>query len=651
MEIINEKYLKLLSKHYPTISDVSTEIINLTAILNLPKGTEHFLTDIHGESEAFEHVLRNASGAVKRKINKAFQEELSLEEKKKLATLVYYPKEKLEEIKKTQKDLTAWYRENIYRLIILCRKAAYKYTRSKVRKAIPKHFQYIIEELFHEKEENKMKTAYYYSIIEGIIEIKRADEFIITIAEVIKQLIVDHLHIIGDIYDRGQGAHKVMETLRQHHSVDVQWGNHDILWMGAASGALACIANALRIAFRYGTLETLETGYGINLSPLVRFTLKHYPEYVNSKFTSKVKKKNFKQRDIDLMSRMQKAIAMIQFKLEGQIIKRRPELQMEDRLLLHKIDLEKGTIAIDGRTYTLNDTDFPTLNLDEPYQLTVEEKEVMNRLKESFLHSDKLQSHVRFLYKKGSMYKVYNDNLLYHACIPMTKDGAFKSFEMDGKKLKGKALLDYFDTMVNRAFFLEPSEAKEKALDMVWYLWCGENSPLFGKEKMATFERYFIDDKAVHQEEKNPYYQLRNKKHVCNKILYEFGLTRDNCHIVNGHVPVKVTEGESPIKADGKLIAIDGGFSKAYQGVTGIAGYTLIYNSQGMVLVSHEPFQSKRDSVEKDLDMIPTTEFIEYDRPRIYVGDTDTGMRIKSEITVLKKLLEAYRSKKIKQQI
>lgn len=651
MEILNDKYLKILSKHYPTISDVSTEIINLNAILNLPKGTEHFLTDINGESEAFEHVLRNASGAVKRKINKAFKDTLSIEEKNMLATLVYYPKEKIKNIKKNEKNMEKWYRRNIYRLIILCRAAGYKYTRSKVRKSIPSHFQYIIEELFHEKEDNKMKTLYYYSIIDGIIDIDRADEFIITIAKVIRQLVVDHLHIIGDIFDRGQGAHKVMDTLKSHHSVDIQWGNHDILWMGAASGSLACIANALRIAFRYGTLDTLEIGYGINLSPLVRFTLKHYLDNSNSKFKSKVKKKDFKQRDIDLMSRMQKAIAIIQFKLEGQIIKRRPELKMGNRLLLDKIDLKNGTITIENIEYDINDTDFPTLNLDSPYELNTEEIEVMDRLKDSFIHSDKLQSHVKFLYKKGSMYKVFNDNLLYHACIPMTENGEFKSFEIENKKLNGKELLDYFDKMVNNAYFLKTSLEKEKALDMVWYLWCGENSPLFGKEKMATFERYFIEDKALYEELKNPYYKLRNKKTICNKILSEFGLTSKNSHIINGHVPVKVTEGESPIKADGKLIAIDGGFSKAYQGVTGIAGYTLIYNSQGMVLVSHEPFSTKKESIEKNLDMLPTTEFIEYDRKRVYVGDTDTGKRIKSEIIVLKNLLEAYKSKKIKQQL
>jgi len=650
MSVADERYLKLISKHFPTISAVSTEIINLKAILNLPKGTEHFLTDIHGEAEAFDHVIRNASGVIKRKINDAFKDTISPEEKKILATVVYYPKEKLSYVKTLEADLDEWYEKIIYQLVVLFRAAGYKYTRSKVRKAIPEHFRYIIEELFHEREENKMKSAYYQSIIDSIIKVGRADNFIVTIAEVIRRLVIDHLHIVGDIYDRGQGAHLIMDTLINHHSLDIQWGNHDILWMGAASGSMACMANVIRISLRYDTLGTLENAYGINLSPLVRFTLEKYKDEQISPFTAKAQRKTVKEKDIHLMSRMQKAIAVIQFKLEGQIIQRRPDFKMDNRLLLSQMDLEKGTVIIDSKEYLLKDTSFPTIDLENPYALTADEEDVMDKLKDAFVHSEKLQSHVRFLNKKGSMYKVFNKNLLYHACIPMTSDGSFKGFVIDGKTYKGKELLDYFDDAVNTAYYSKDKKAKEKALDLMWYLWCGETSPLYGKKKMATFERYFIEDSSIHKEKKNAYYNLRHEEKTCNQILEAFGLTDDHCHIVNGHVPVQVKKGESPIKGGGKLIAIDGGFSKAYQGVTGIAGYTLIYNSQGMVLVSHEAFNSKDNAIEKDLDMLPTTEFVQVDRPQMFVADTDIGKKIQSEIEVLNKLLEAYQNKSIKQQ-
>jgi len=649
MHAVDERYLELISKHFPTISAVSTEIINLEAILNLPKGTEHFLTDIHGESEAFDHVIRNASGVIKRKINDAFKNTITAEEKKILATVVYYPKEKLSYMKTIEENMDEWYKKIIYQLVILFRAAGYKYTRSKVRKAIPEHFRYIIEELFHEREENKMKSAYYQSIIDSIIDVGRADNFIITISEVIRRLVIDHLHIVGDIYDRGQGAHLIMDTLMNHHSLDIQWGNHDILWMGAASGSKACMANVIRISLRYDTLGTLENAYGINLSPLVRFTLEKYKDEQISPFTAKEMRKTVKEKDIHLMSRMQKAIAVIQFKLEGQIIKRRLDFKMDNRLLLEQMDLKKGLVTIEGKVYQLKDTTFPTINPENPYKLTLDELDVMDKIEDAFVHSEKLQSHVKFLNKKGSMYKVFNKNLLYHACIPMTADGSFKSFAIDDKVYKGKELLDYFDDAVNTAYYSRNQKKKEKALDLMWYLWCGETSPLFGKKKMATFERYFIDDSSVHKEEKNPYYNLRHEEKTCNKILNAFGLIDDHCHIVNGHVPVKVKKGESPIKGGGKLIAIDGGFSKAYQGVTGIAGYTLIYNSQGIVLVSHEAFNSKKDAIEKDLDMLPTTEFVQVDRPQMFVADTDIGKKIKSQIDVLKELLQAYQRKDIKQ--
>lgn len=641
------KYLKLLAKQYPTIDSVCTEIINLSAIINLPKGTEHFITDIHGEHEAFDHVLRNASGVVKRKINDTFDDTLSEEEKQTLATLIYYPKEKLELIKENEPDLNNWYKTCIHRLIILCRAAGYKYTRSKVRKFLPDNFAYIIEELFHEKETSEMKKNYFKSIIDTIVDINCADDFIIEICRLIRRLVIDRLHIIGDIYDRGPGAHIIMDLLMDHHSLDIQWGNHDILWMGAAAGSEACIANALRIAFRYGNLETLEDGYGINLSPLIRFALDVYTGEYCQPLRAKVKGDEFKENDIDLLSRMQKAIAMIQFKLEGQIIMRRPEFNMDSRLFLDSIDVEKGTVKIDGVIYELNDTDFPTFDPSNPYELSPEEKQVMEKLRHSFIQSEKLALHTRFLYNKGSMYTVYNNNLLYHGCIPFDDKKDFLPYEINGEQYSGKKLLDYFESMSRKAYFSRCDAEKLVALDNIWYVWCGELSPLFGKSKMATFERYFIDDKACHEEVKNPYYNFRDDDEVCSKILEEFGLESKYSHIINGHVPVKVRKGEIPVKANGKLIAIDGGFSRAYQKETGIAGYTLIFNSQGMMLVEHKPFKSKEVSITEDLDVLPTKVFIEKDQPRMFVGDTDIGNELKENIEALKELLKAYRSGKL----
>lgn len=648
--MINDQGLKLLSKHFKNISEVTTEIINLKAILNLPKGTEHFLTDIHGESEAFEHVLRNASGVVKRKINATFKDDLTSKEKQALATVVYYPKEKISYLKKQNIDMDSWLKETMNQLILLCRAAGYKYTRSKVRKAIPKDFQYIIEELFHEKENNAMKKAYFDAILDSIIEIRRGEAFVIALSQVIRRLVIDHLHIVGDIFDRGQGAHLVLDSLMNHHSVDIQWGNHDILWMGAAAGSKACIANAIRVSLRYDTLDSLENGYGINLSPLVRLAMEVYGDDPCQQFIAKAKERNFKEKDIRLMAQMQKAISVIQFKCEGQVIKRRPDFEMKNRLLLDKIDLENQVIEIQGEKIELLDGSFPTLDINNPYELTTDEKRVIDQLRDSFLHSDRLQKHVKFLYKKGNMYKVYNNNLLFHACIPMINTNTFESFKYKNKAYAGPLLLDFFNEKVNRALKKKDVDKKEEALDFCWYLWCGEKSPLFGKKKMATFERYFIKDKKYHKEEKNPYYDLREREDTCTFILKAFGLDNPYSHIVNGHVPVKVTKGESPIKGGGRLIAIDGGFSKAYQGVTGIAGYTLIYNSQGMILVSHEAFQSKKKAIEEDLDMLPTTEFVHVDRPQIFVADTNIGAGIKEEIEVLKALLKAYEEKRIKQQ-
>ncbi|MBN2898033.1 MAG: fructose-1,6-bisphosphatase [Clostridia bacterium] len=640
----NLKYLKLLAKQYPTIESVSTEIINLGAIINLPKGTEHFLTDIHGEHEAFDHAMRNASGVVKRKIEDTFCDTLSESEKNTLATLVYYPKEKLSVVKERVEDIDAWERDTIYRLVLLCRAAGYKYTRSKVRKSLPENFAYIIEELFHEKENSEMKTTYYQSIIDSIVETGCADEFIIAICEVIRRLIVDRLHIIGDIYDRGPGAHIVMDVLETHHSVDIQWGNHDILWMGAAAGSEACIANALRIAIRYGNLETIEDGYGINLSPLIRFTYDVYDGPYADSFKTKVRESSFKESYIDLLSKMQKALAVIQFKLEGQIIERRPEFEMADRRVLDRLDLEAGTVEIDGVVYDMNDTFLPTVDPEDPYRMTEDELYVLDKLKHSFIYSEKLKKHIKFLYKKGNMYRVHNKNLLYHGCIPLTDEGEFACYHAKNRAICGKDLYEYFEVMSRHAYFEPEGPLKDEALDVMWYIWCGPLSPLFGKAKMATFERYFIDDKTPHKEAKNPYYKFREDESTCTRILKEFGLDSTYSHIINGHVPVKAVKGEVPIKAGGKMIAIDGGFAKAYQRETGIAGYTLIFNSRGMALVAHKTFESKEKAILENCEKLPTQVFIEKDHPRMYVGDTDEGKEMKESIEALKELLKAYRS-------
>lgn len=642
-------YLKLLSKQYPTIEAVAEEIVNLSAIINLPKGTEHFLADIHGEHEAFDHVMRNASGVVRRKIDDAFGSTLTADEKKELATLVYYPKERihlkaeaLEE--ENPQVLYQWFETMLYRLIHLCRQAGYKYSRSRVRKQIPENYQYIIEELLHENRESTMKRGYYKGIIDSILEIERADDFIIVLAELIKRLTVDHLHIIGDIYDRGAGAHHVMNTLSSYHSVDIQWGNHDVLWIGAACGSEVCMADVLRISLRYASVETLTEGYGINLGPLVRLVMAHYRGDFGGSFQVKSKAPGVRQEDLDLFGLMQKAIAVVAFKLEGQLALRRPELGLSHRRLLDKIDYRAGTIAIEGKTYRLTDMDFPTIDPLDPYKLIPEEQYVVDKMISSFLHSEALQKHVRFLIDKGGMYKIYNGNLLYHGGIPMNGQGEFEEFEFRGQKLKGKPLLDAFDNAVHQAYYAKNTEDKDFALDMMWYLWCGPLSPLFGKDRMATFERYFIEEKETHKETKNHYYSFRDNKDACETILWEFGLDPATAFIINGHVPVKVAAGELPIKGGGHLITIDGGFAKAYQKETGIAGYTLIFNSQGMHLVSHEPFETKGKAIREGFDIIPTSVFIEENRPQMLVGDTDNGIEIKGRIDALKSLLAAYRS-------
>ena len=647
------KYLKLLSKQFPTITRASTEIINLQAILNLPKGTEHFLTDIHGEYESFNHVLKNGSGVIKRKIEYAFEDGLSKSEARELATLIYYPEQKLKLISKEKKDLDSWYETTLYRLIEVCRQVTAKYTRHKVRKALPSDFEYIIEELLHERPDRMDKEKYYSEIIKTIIKIGQADEFIIALSNLIQRLVIDKLHIIGDIFDRGPGADIVMDTLINYHSVDIQWGNHDILWMGAAAGSEACIATVLRIGARYMNLDTVEEGYGINILPLATFALDVYGNDPCRAFKPKMEDEDdFSEKDISLMTKMHKAIAILQFKLEGEIIKRRPHLKMEDRLVLEKIDYENNTIDIDGKTYELNDSNFPTIDPRDPYRLSFEETELIEKLKGSFLNSSRLQKHIKFLYSKGNMYLKYNSNLLYHGCIPLNEDMSFKEVTIgeSGKAYSGRAYLDRIETIAREGYFYnDDKEAKLYGLDLTWYLWTGKDSPLFGKDKMTTFERYFVDDKKTHTEVKNPYFKYRESEEMCNMIFKEFDLDPEDSHIINGHVPVKFKKGESPIKANGKLLVIDGGLSKAYQKTTGLAGYTLIYNSYGLLLVSHAAFESTEKSIREEKDILSNTIVLEREAKRKRVADTDDGKIIETQIEELTRLLKAYRKGLIKE--
>ncbi len=643
MKDLEVRYLERLSELYPTIAQASTEVINLQAILNLPKGTEHFLTDIHGEDEAFAHVLKNGSGSVRRKIDEVFGNTMSSRVKQSLATLIYYPKEKMERIKKEEPDMEEWYRITLYRLIEVCKTTASKYTRSKVRKALPKDFGYVIEELITEKAEVPDKESYYNAIVNTIIRVGRAEEFIIALSKLIQRLVVDRLHIVGDIYDRGPGPHHIIDKLMKYHSVDIQWGNHDVLWMGAAAGQLGCIANVIRICARYGNLAILEDGYGINLLPLATFAINTYADDPCECFALKASS-SYTEQEKEVEVKMHKAMSIIQFKVEGQIIKAHPEFNMDDRNLLHKIDFEKGTVEIGGQIHELLDKRFPTVDPKNPYALTKEEEDIMERLQKAFTNCEKLQEHMRFLLQKGGLYKVYNNNLLYHGCVPLTADGELKNVDIYGKTYKGRSLYEVLETYVRKGFFaLDPAE-KERGRDMMWYIWLHENSPLFGKDKMATFERLFVADKATHKENKNPYYKLLENEDVVNNILEEFGLSKQHTHIVNGHVPVKSKKGESPIKCNGKVLVIDGGFSKAYQKETGIAGYTLIYNSHGLLLAAHEPFESREAAIEKGSDIHSDSIRVTEELHRVMVAETDHGKKIKKQIADLEMLLEAYRN-------
>ena len=641
MDDMELRYLKSLSKQYPNIASASTEIINLQAILNLPKGTEHFMTDVHGEYEQFNHVLKNGSGSVRRKIDEEFGNTLSSKDKKSLATLIYYPKEKLEIVMQEEENIEDWYKITLYRLVQITKHVSSKYTRSKVRKALPKDFAYIIEELITEKAEVQDKEGYYNEIVHTIIRIGRAPDFIVALSKLIQRLVIDHLHIVGDIYDRGPGPHIILHTLRHYHSVDVQWGNHDIVWMGAAAGSLACIANVVRMSARYGNLDTLEEGYGINLIPLATFALEQYKN-TSEAFAIKYNT-DYNTKDLGMDMKMHKAMAVIQFKLEGQMIVGHPEFGMENRLLLDKIDPAAGTVLIEGKKYPLRDLNFPTIDWEHPYELSADEADVMERLTAAFLNCEKLQRQVRFLFTKGSLYHVYNGNLLYHGCVPLNEDGSFTKVNIYGTEYAGKALYDVLESYARKGYYAIDPEEKKKGSDILWFIWENKNSPVFGKDKMTTFERYFVAEKATHVEPKNPYYRLLEKEEIVNAILAEFGLSDQEAHIVNGHIPIEAKKGESPVKCGGKLLIIDGGFSKAYQPKTGIAGYTLIYNSYGLVLAAHEPFESVEKAVSDGNDIVSHTILVQHVVRRKTVADTDNGKVMRENIRDLENLLQAYR--------
>lgn len=642
------KYLNYLSELYPTISKAATQIINLRAILNLPKGTEHFMSDLHGEFGAFSHVLRNGSGVVRKKIEEVFGDTLSTEDKKALATLIYYPDEKLAELKKAGTDTPEWYHTTLLQMIQICKTVASKYTRSKVRKALPDEYAYIIEELITDKATFEEKEDSYNAIIDTILELERTDHFIIHMSKLIQRLTVDHLHIIGDIYDRGSGPHLIMDRLMQYHSVDIQWGNHDILWMGAAAGNPACIATVIRLAIRHNQLSVVEDAYGINLLPLATFAMETYPiERLGTCYTVHTSS-GFHYSDELYEAKMHKAITIIQLKLEGQLIKAHPEFKMDDRLLLDKINYENQTVEIDGVTYDMEDTIFPTVNPGDPYALTAEEQEVVDKLVQAFLHSDKLQKHIDFLLKQGSLYKIYNGNLLYHGCMPMNEDGTFKSVTIGTYEYEGKELFDILEKCVRIGFFSLYEDHKKYCRDLMWYLWNGPGSPLFGRERKTTFERYYIKDKAAHKEPKNAYYTLIEQKETALQILNEFNLNGEDSYIINGHMPVHHISGESPIKGGGKALIIDGGFSEVYRKETGIAGYTLTCSSHRMTLASHDPFESIEAAIHDERDIYSRRSVIKEFDHRKMVGDTDAGQKIKTEIQELKSLIEAYRSGMIK---
>lgn len=654
IEHSKDKYIKELSRKYPNRNTASAEIMNLSAILNLPKGTEHFMSDIHGEYEAFLHIRKSASGAIRQKVEQLFDKTITTKERCELATLIYYPKEKLNEIRASIKDLDDWYYVTITRLLEICRLISCKYTRSKVRKLLKNTamgFDYIINELLNKDHYPEAKASYYENILKTIVEMGSSERFIVALCAAIKTLIIDHLHIVGDIFDRGPRADIIMDELSKERSVDIQWGNHDALWMGAASGSRTCIATVINNSITYKNLDVIEIGYGISLRPLSVFAHETYSESTVSNYMPKGNDEgdSLKHEDNNLIAKMHKAIAIIQFKLEGQTIKRNSEFEMDSRLLLHKIDYEKGTVNIDGFEHPLKDCDFPTIDPFNPYALTEREAEVMKYLKNAFIRSEKLQRHIRFLYEKGEMYTVFNNNLLFHGCIPLSEDGSFLGLPVAQNK-KGKELLDYCDKMARQGYYSkEGTPSKQKGKDFLWFLWCGKDSPLCARKKITSFERLFIKDESTWEEPKNAYYLCWSNSDIAEKILMEFGLGGEGSHIINGHIPVRMSKGENPIKAGGKLIVIDGGFCKAYQPRTGIAGYTLIYNSEGIRISAHEPFMGIHNAIANNADIVSDVSVFEHATDRIRVKDTDVGREILERINDLKTLLEEYEQGRIKE--
>lgn len=639
-------YLKLLAKEYPTVRLACSEIINLRAIMGLPKGTEYFFSDLHGEYEAFLHLLKSSSGIIREKIRQTFGYIISEEEQMELANLIYYPDRVMNKMTLAGKNTEDWQKVTIYRLVRICKEVSSKYTRSKVRKKMPLEFTYAIDELLHVDDNDENKKVYYSEIIQTILDVEIADKFIIALCELIQNLTIDNLHIIGDIFDRGPRADIIMNALMRFHDVDIQWGNHDISWMGAATGNLASICVVLRIAISYNSFDVLEDGYGINLRPLSMFAANVYRDDPCLRFQPKILDENiYDAVDPGLAAKMHKALAVMQFKMEGQIIKRHPDYQMEERMLLNHVNFEKGTVTIGGKEYPMLDMNFPTVDPKDPLRLTEEEEELLNTLALSFKHSELLHRHIKFLYSHGALYKCCNSNLLYHGCIPMKKDGSFEEMVIDGVSYSGKALMDFIDQRIQKAYFLpETDPEKAKCRDFMWYLWCGAKSPVFGKDRMTTFEHYFVEDKATHKENMNPYYRLSQEEEYCDKILKEFGLPTKGSHIINGHVPVKIKEGETPVKAGGKLYVIDGGLSKAYQSKTGIAGYTLIYNSHHLALAEHKPFDPTKENT-------PKVSIVEKMKRRVMVADTDMGVILAAQIEDLKELVHAYREGILKERV
>ena len=637
-------YLKLLSREYPNIRAAASDIINLQAICGLPKGTEYFFSDLHGEHEAFIYLLRSSSGIIREKIRETFGHIISEEDEVRLANLIYYPEKMINQIKQANEYTEDWQKTAVYRLVQICREVSSKYTRSKVRKKMPREFSGVIDELLYVDNTDDNKTEYYSELINTLIDVRVADSFIVVICSLIRSLTIDNLHILGDIFDRGPRPDIILEELMHFHDVDIQWGNHDISWMGAATGNRACICNVLRMALGYNGFDVLEDGYGINLRPLSMFAERVYRDDPCTCFLPQILDKNiYDAVDPKLAAKMHKAIAVLQYKEEGQIIKRHPEYGMEERILLSAIRYDRGTVTIDGKEYPMRDMNFPTVDPADPLRLTDEEEELLHTLELSFRHNARLHEHVRFLYSNGSMYKCCNSNLLYHGCIPMTENREFDGLMVGGKMYRGKELMDFIDTQVKNAYFLpEDAPEKEACRDFMWYLWNGAKSPVFGKDKNRSFEHYFIEDPEVMRETMSPYYQLSEEEGTCDMILKEFGLPTKGSHIINGHMPVKIKSGETPIRAGGKLFIIDGGLSKAYQERTGIAGYTLIFNSHHLALAEHKPFDPERERT-------PKVYIVEKMQKRITVADTDEGKELAGRIEDLKELLKAYRSGLLKE--